>query len=137
MDFANQFQGVLTQALLSLVSCAFPSLSLSHSFFFLQVVTTCSSVDTLRKNHSFHPSPCVFYVCEISQEFAYVQITSRWFEISHRQICLRQPYLFSLSALQARHIRAHFECPGTLHRYHRREMNTATRVQILDETDCI
>ena len=55
-----------------------------------------------------------FYVHEISQEFAYVQITSRWFKISHRQICLRQPYLFLPSALQARHVSARFECPGTL-----------------------
>ena len=57
-------------------------------------------VDALGKNHPYRPSPCVFYVHEISQEFAYVQITSRWFEISHRQICLRQPSLFRRSALQ-------------------------------------
>ena len=83
-------------------------------FFLLQVVTTRSSGDTLKKNRHFQPSPCVFYVREISQEFAYVQITSRWFEISHRQICLRQPYLFRRSAQQASHVRARFEYPGTL-----------------------
>ena len=90
-----------------------PSISLLPSFL-LQVVTTSSSVDALRKNSPFQPSPCVFYVREISQEFAYVQITSRWCEISHRQLCLRQPYLFRPSALQARHVRACFACPGTL-----------------------
>ena len=84
-----------------------PSFCLSLSFrfsssFLLQVVKPRSSVDAFRKNHPFQPSPCVFYVHEISQEFAYVQITSRWFEISHRQICLRQPSLFRRSALQAR-----------------------------------
>ena len=130
MDFASQFQGVLTRALLSLFLLRFsfslslslflfpsvflsPSVSLLPSFL-LQVVTTRSSGDALRKNRPFQPSPCVFYVREISQEFAYVQMTSRWFEISHRQICLRQPYLFRPSALQPRHVRARFECPGTL-----------------------
>ena len=64
-----------------------PSFFLSPSFlsflpsflpsFLLQVITTRLSVDALRKNHHYQPSPCVFYVREISQEFAYVQITSR------------------------------------------------------------
>ena len=100
------------------LSPGFFLLSLSPSFcfssFLLQVVTTHSSIDALRKNHDFQPSPCIFYVREISQEFVYVQITYRWFKISHCQICLRQPYLFRPSALQARHVRARFECPGTL-----------------------
>ena len=113
MDFASPFQGVLTQALLSLFLLRF-SFCFSPSFL-LQVVTLCSLVDTLRKNHPFQPSPCVFYVHEILQEFAYVQITSHWFEISHRQICLRQPFLFRCSTLQARHVHARFACPGTLH----------------------
>ena len=63
-----------------------PSVFLSPSFL-LQVVTTLSSVDSPRKNHHFQPSLCVFYVCDILQEFAYVQITCCWFEISHYQIC--------------------------------------------------
>ena len=97
----------LSPALFLLSLFLLPSVFLSPSFL-PQVVTTRSSVDTLRKNPPFQPSPCVFYVHEISQEFAYVQITSRWFEISHRQICLRQPSLFRRSALQARHVRARF-----------------------------
>ena len=136
MDFASQFQGVLIRAFSPSFSFAVLSLSLSPSISFLpslsllpvlaflpsflpQVVTS-SSGDALRtkkkkkKKNSFQPLPCVFYVPEISQEFAYVKITSRWFEISHHQICLRQPYRFCFSALQARHVRARFECPGTL-----------------------
>ena len=132
MDFASQFQGVLIRAFSPSFSFAVPSLSLSPSFSFLPLfslsfrfspsfppsflpsVVTSSSGDALRTKRSFQPLPCVFYVRAISQEFAYVQITSRWFEISHHQICSRQPYRFRFSALQARHVRARFECPGTL-----------------------
>ena len=81
---------------------------------FLPSVVISSSGDALRTNRHFQPLPCVFYVREISQEFAYMQITSHLFEISHRQICSRQPYRFRFSALQDRHVRARFECPGTL-----------------------
>ena len=126
MDFASQFQGVLIRAFSPSFSFAVPSLSLSlplsPSFRLslspsgsrLPSVVTSSSGDALRTKRSFQPLPCVFYVREISQEFAYMQITSRWFEISHHQICSRQPYRFRFSALQARHVRARFECPGTL-----------------------
>ena len=55
------------------------------------------------------------YPRPISKEFAYAQIDSRRFEISQRFIwCLKQPYLFPAFTLQARHVHAHFECPGTL-----------------------
>ena len=56
-----------------------------------------------------------FYAHKVSQEFAYVQIDSRWFEISQHYIWyLRQPYQFLTSALQARPVHVRFECPGTL-----------------------
>ena len=56
---------------------------------------------------------------KVSQEFAYVQIDSRWFEISQRYIwCLMQPYLFFASALRASYVRGRFECPGTLRPLH-------------------
>ena len=121
MDFTCQFQGVVTQALLSLVSCAFPSLSLSFRLspsFLPSPSCNNTFVGRPTQNHRFQLSPYVFYVLEISQEFAYVQITSCWFEISHHQICLRQPYLFLPSALQARYVHTHFECLGTLHPLH-------------------
>ena len=48
-----------------------------------------------------------------------LQIDSCWFKISRRYIwCLRQPYLFLASTLQARHVRACFECPGMLRPLH-------------------
>ena len=103
----------LSPALFLLSLFLLPSIFLSPSFL-LQVVTPHSSVNALRKYHRFQLSSCVFYVHEISQEFAYVQITSRWFEISHHQICLRQPSLFRCSTLQARRVRACFACPGML-----------------------
>ena len=68
------------------------------------------------------PIPAVtvrFYAREVLQEFAYVQIDSHWFKISQNYIwCLRQSYLFLASALQARHVRVRFECPGTLRPLH-------------------
>ena len=120
--FRKSVSGRIDSSVLSLflLRCFF-RLSLSPSGFwlsflpsFLPSVVTSSSGDALRTKRSFQPLPSVFYVREISQEFAYVQITSRWFEISHHQICSRQPYRFRFSALQARHVRARFECPGTL-----------------------
>ena len=84
----------------------------------LQVVMTLSSVHVGRIAQKESPVPAVtvrFYAREVSQEFAYVQIDSRWFEISQRYIwCLRQPLQFLASALLARHVNAHFECQGTL-----------------------
>ena len=88
----------------------------------LQVVMTLSSVHVGWLTQKESPVPAVtvrFYAREVSQEFAYVQIDSHLFEISQRYIwCLRQPYQFLTSALQARHVRAHFECPGTLRPLH-------------------
>ena len=121
MDFASQFQGVLTRVLLSLMSCTFPSHSLS-----LPLSPSFHLSLSFRLSPSFLPCPScnTTFVGQrtqkesslpaVLQEFAYVQITSRWFEISHCQICLRQPYLFPPSTLQARHVRVRFECPGTL-----------------------
>ena len=123
VGFRTSVSGRIDSSVLSLflLRCSF-SLALSPSFClsllpvlaFLPSVVTSSSGDALRTKISVTPLPCVFYVREISPEFAYVQITSRWFEISHHQICSRQPYRFRFSVLQARHVRARFECPGTL-----------------------
>ena len=108
--FRKSVSGRIDSSVLSLflLRCSF-SLALSPSFRFS---LSLSLLPVLAFLPSFLPS--FLYVREISQEFAYVQITSRWFEISHHQICSRQPYRFRFSALQARHVRACFECPGTL-----------------------
>ena len=127
--FRKSVSGHIDSSILSLflLLCSFSlalSLFLLPSVFLslLLVLTFLPSLScnkfvgrrTQNKSFFFQLLPCVFYVREISQEFAYVRINSRWFEISHHQICSRQPYVFRFSALQARHVCARFECQGTL-----------------------
>ena len=92
----------------------------------LQVVITLLSMHVRRLAQKESRVPAVtvrFYAREVSQEFAYVQIDSRWFKISQRYIwCLRQPYQFLTSALHARHVCVRFECPGTLRLLHSQYM---------------
>ena len=93
----------------------------------LQVDMTLSSVHVGWLTQKESPVPAVtvrFYAREVSQEFAYVQIDSRWFETSQRYIwCLRQPNLFLASALHARHVCVRFECPDTLCPLHSHSYN--------------
>ena len=88
----------------------------------LQVITKLSSVLVSWLTQKESPVPAVtvrFYAREILKEFAYMQMDSHWFEISQRYIwCLKQPYLFLASTLQARHVHVRFECPGMLRPLH-------------------
>ena len=85
MDFACQFQGVLTRALLSLVSCAFPSLSPSFRLSLSFRLSPC-----------FLPSPsCNTFVSQLTQKESLLPAVTMRILCSRdlARICIRANYL--------------------------------------------